>query len=232
MARERVMTPEMAFECLLVSRDPSVVCTMNRLLGDLSISTNICLSSSKALDQLSEGTDLIIVDWEDDSADLLYRIRRSGRWHKPTVVALSSQGHLVPGAHIVIRKPVTESSGAVSLKAAYSRMLFDYRRHARYALMSAVQASNGDNQTVDVTITDIGDGGVGLSSKEEFAVGDLLCFRLLLPGTQKPIYIEARVQWTRDYGVSGCEYVRIPPVDLNILHDWLKNKAQIKKPLV
>ncbi|HYM79105.1 MAG TPA: PilZ domain-containing protein [Candidatus Dormibacteraeota bacterium] len=227
------MTSEMAFECLLVSRDPSVVCTMNRLLGNLSISTNVCLSSSKAFDQVSEGsTDLIIVDWEDDSADLLHKIQKSGRWHKPTVLAVSSRDYPVPGAHVVLRKPVTEASGAMSLKAAYSKMLYDYRRHARYALMSSVQAINENNQSVDVTITDIGDGGVGLSSKEEFAIGEVLCFRLLLPGAERPIYMEARVQWTRDYGASGCEYLRIPPVDLNILHDWLKSKAQIKKPLV
>jgi hypothetical protein len=227
------MTSEMAFECLLVSRDPSVVCTMNRLLGNLSISTNLCVSSSKAFDQLREGcTDLIIIDWEDDSADLLHRIHKSVRWQKPTVVAVSSQDCPVPGAHVVLRKPVTEASGAMSLKAAYSRMLYDYRRHARYALMSSVQATNEDNRSVDVTITDIGDGGVGLSSKEEFAVGDVLCFRLLLPGTPRPIYIEARVLWTRNYGASGCEYLRIPPVDLNILDDWLRSKAQIKRPLV
>jgi len=227
------MTPEMAFECLLVSRDPSVVCTMNRLLGNLSISTNLCLSSSKAFDQLAEGsTDLIIVDWEDDSADLLHRIRKSVKWQKPTVVAVSSQDCPVPGAHVVLRKPVTEASGAMSLKAAYSRMLYDYRRYARYALMSSVQATNENNQSVDVTLTDIGDGGVGLSSKVEFEVGDVLCFRLLLPGTPRPIYIEARVLWTRNYGASGCEYIRIPPVDLNILDDWLRSRAQIKKPLV
>jgi PilZ domain len=226
------MTSDMAFECLLVSRDPSVVSTMNKLLGNLSISTNLCLSSSKVLDQLSEGsTDLIIVDWEDDSADLLHRIQKSLKWHKPTVVAVSSQDCPVPGAHVVLRKPVTEASGAMSLKAAYSRMLYDYRRHARYALMSSVQATNENNQLVDVTITDIGDGGVGLSSKEGFTIGDVLCFRLLLPGVARPIFIEARVQWTRDYGASGCEYLRIPPVDLNILHDWLRSKAQIKKPL-
>jgi hypothetical protein len=73
---------------------------------------------------------------------------------------------------------------------------------------------------------------VGLSSKEEFAIGDMLSFHLLLPGTERPIYIEARVQWARNYGAAGCEYLRIPPVDLNILHDWLKSKPQIKKPLV
>jgi hypothetical protein len=226
------MTSEMAFECLLITRDPSVVCTMNRLLGNLSITTNLCLHSSRAFDQLSEGSaDLVIVDWEDDSADLVYRIQKSGRWQKPIVVAVSALDCRMPGAHVVLRKPVTDVSGAKSLKAAYSRMLHDYRRHARYALMSSVQATDKNNRSVDVTITDIGDGGVGLSSKEEFAVGDVLSFRLLLPGSPRPIYIEARIQWTRNYGAAGCEYLRLPPVDLNILHDWLQSKIQIKKPL-
>lgn len=226
------MTSEMAFECLLISRDPSVVCTMNRLLGDLSISTNLCLSSSRAIEQLSQGsTDLIVIDWEDDS-DLLQGIQKAGRWQKPTIVAVSSRDCPVPGAHIVVRKPVTEAAIAKSLRAAYSRMLYDYRRHARYALMSSVQATDANKRSVEVTITDIGDGGVGLSSREEFAIGDVLSFHLLLPGAHKRIYIEARIQWARNYGAAGCEYVRIPPVDLNILHDWLKSKTHIKKPLV
>ena len=129
-------------------------------------------------------------------------------------------------------KPVTEASVAKSLKAAYSRMLYDYRRHARYALMSSVQATDENKRPVEVTITDIGDGGVGLSSRGELAIGDVLSFHLLLPGAHRPIYVEARIQWARNYGAAGCEYVRIPPVDLTILHDWLKSKTQIKKPLV
>jgi len=226
------MTSEMAFECLLISRDPNVVCIMSKLLENLSITTDVCLSSSKAFEQLADrSTDLIIVDWEDDSADLMHKIQKSGLWHKPTVVAVSSRDFPILGAHILLRKPVTEVSGTVSLKAAYSKMLCDYRRHARYALMSSVQATDANHRSVNVTITDIGDGGVGIVSKEEFSVGDVLCFRLLLPGAERPIYLEARVQWARNYGAAGCEYLRIPPVDLNILHDWLKSKAQIKKPM-
>lgn len=227
------MTSDMAFECLLVSRDPSVICIMNKLLGDLSISINTCWNSSIAFNQLSEGSaDLIIFDCEDESVDLLHRIQESGRWRKPTVVVVSSRDLSIPCAYIVLRKPVTETSGAMSLKAAYSRMLYDHRRHTRYALMSSVQATDEKDQCVDVTITDIGDGGIGLCGREEFAIGDVLRFRLLLPGTARPIYIEARIRWTRDYGAAGCEYLYIPPVDLSILHEWLKSKTQIKKPLV
>jgi hypothetical protein len=227
------MTSDFAFECLLVSRDPSVVGIMNKQLENLSISTNVCLSTSRAVDHLSEGsTDLVVVDWDDDSAALLHEIRKSGRWQKPTVVAVSGQNSPVQGVHVAVHKPVTVASAAKSLKAAYSRMLYDYRRHARHALMSSVQATGENNRLLDVTITDIGDGGVGLSSRQELAIGDALSFHLLLPGTGRPIFIEARIQWARNYGSAGCEYVRIPPVDLNILSDWLQSKSQIKKPLV
>jgi hypothetical protein len=227
------VTPDMAFECLLVSRDTGVVFVMNRLLHNLSISTNICLTSSNALDQLlGSSTDLLIVDWDDDSAELVDRIRKSKGWQKPTVVAVFPGDCPVPGADVLLRKPVTVESGAKSLKAAYSRMLYDHRRHARYAVMSAVDALDDQGRSVDVTITDIGDGGVGLSTKHEFTVGDTLSFRLLLPRTNRSIYIQARVQWTRRYGAVGCEFLRIPPVDLNILHDWLTSKNPIKKPVV
>jgi hypothetical protein len=223
----------MAFECLLVSRDPGVVCVMNKLLNNLSISTNICLSSSKAFDQLSEGsTDLVIVDWEDDSAEFLTRVRKLNGWRKPTVVAVTPDAVPARGADLLLRKPVTNDSGAKSLKFAYSRMLHDHRRHTRYAVMSSVSATDDKNRFVDATVLDIGDGGVGLSTKQELTVGDKLSFRLRLPATDRAIYIQARVQWTRQYGAVGCEFLRIPPVDLDILHDWLTSKNQIKKPLV
>src|ERR1035437_4893931 len=167
----------MAFECLLVSRDPGVVCVMNKLLNNLSISTNICLSSSKAFDQLSGGsTDLVIVDWEDGSAEFLNRARKFSGWQKLTVVAVSPTDCPVLGADVVLRKPVTDESGAKSLKVAYSRVLYDHRRHTRYALMSTVSATDDKSRFVDVTILNIGDGGVGLSAKQEFTIGDTLSF--------------------------------------------------------
>jgi len=222
----------MAFECLLISRDPAVVCVMNKLLDGLSISTKVCLSPSRAFDQLAgRNTDLVIVDWDEDSAELLTGIRKSNGWRKPTVVAVSPSDYPVRGADIVLPKPITDSSGTKSLKAAYSRMLHDYRRHTRYALMSKVTMTDERGRSTEATILDIGDGGVGISTKEEFMVGDVLSFRLLLPSAVRTIYIQARVQWTRGYGAIGCEFLRIPPVDLNILHDWLTGKNQIKKPV-
>jgi len=229
------MTPDMAFECLLVSRDPQVVCAVNHVLDNLSIDTKLCVNSSEALDLLRQGSpDLVVIDWEQDSAaaELLSEIERSNVAQKRTVVAVSAIDRAIPGTHLVLRKPVTSESGADSLKRLYSRMLQDHRRHARYAVMTSVVATDGDDRPLPMTITNIGDGGIGLSTREKISVGDVLAFNLLLPSAVRQIYIEARVLWTRDYGTAGCEFVHIPPVDLDILHDWLKQKCQVKRPLV
>jgi hypothetical protein len=227
------MTPDMAFECLLVSHDPAVFCTVDRILRDFSVSTSVCLSSSKALTLLAEGgTDLFVIDWEgDDSSDLLHQIWNL-RKQKPTVVAVSAQDVPIPGIHVVLQKPVTADSGTKSLKVAYSRMLIDHRRHARHAIMTSVEATDENNRLLPVMITDIGDGGVGLSSKEKLEVGSALSFRLLLRGAKREINVQVRVLWFREYGKAGCEFLRIPPVDRNILQDWLTSKIQIKKPLI
>jgi CheY-like chemotaxis protein len=228
------MTSDMAFECLLVSRDIDLFRVINRVLRDLSISTNICLTTTKAFDMLGKGsTDLVIIDWEcDPSLELLRWIWEDNKWKKPTVIAISSSHSVLPGAHAVLRKPVTLESGSRCLQNAYSRMLIDYRRHARHVLMVPVQAMLSNGQKANLVITDIGEGGIGLKTKEKLFVGNSLTFRLALPGTPREILVSARVLWTREYDRAGCEFGRIPPVDLLILRDWLNAKSQVKKPLI
>ena len=98
--------------------------------------------------------------------------------------------------------------------------------------MTSLVATDDNNRVVRVTITNIGQGGVGLNTKEQLVIGDELSFRLLLPGEKREIFTQARVLWTRDYGAVGCEFLRIPPVDVDILHNWLKRKGQVRKPLI
>lgn len=227
------MTSEMAFECLFVSKDSGVFKTVSRVLRDLSISIRLCVSCSTAFDVLGEGsTDLVVLDCEQEqSAEFLQKVWMSGtKWKKPTIVAISPSEARLPGAHIIVKKPISAATCERPFKDAYSRMLLDYRRHVRHALLIPVIATFEERGVMPATVTDIGDGGVGISCKQSPAIGDVLSFRLKLPGAQREILIHARVLWTRDYGRAGCEFMRIPPVDLIVLHDWLKAKIQVKKP--
>jgi hypothetical protein len=227
------VTPDMAFECLLVSRDPNVVSPLNRVLNTLSISTKICLSASKALHEVEGNADLVVIDWvEECASELLKEIRRSNTIRHKTVVVVSAAGQLLPGTHMVLKKPVTVDSGARGMKLVYAQMLQDHRRHARYAVMAPVLARTADGRVIPITVRDIGEGGIGIATRELLSKDDVLSLYLSLPNARKQIYIEARILWTRNYGIGGCEFLRIPPVDREILQDWLKSKCRVKKPLV
>jgi hypothetical protein len=228
------MTPEMKFECLLVSHDPTVVCTMNQILRDFSIRTNVCVTPSKAATLLAESdTDLIVVDLEgEDSSGLMDQILESCSRRKPTILAVSAVDCAIPGVHVILRKPVTHGSGTKSLKTAYSRMLQDYRKHTRFAVMAPVLASDENDGTIPMTVTNIGEGGLGLTSKEKLKSGSLLSFRVPLPGLASGIHIRARVLWTRPNGIAGCEFARVSPADLQILHAWLESRYRFKKPSI
>ncbi len=227
------MTPEMAFECLLVSPDPAVFSTMDGILHDFSIATKVCPYPSHAAPLLAEGsTDLIVIDLEAEKASELLRQIGARTRQKPTVLAVSEADCVAPGVHVILRKPVTRESGVMSLKAAYSRMVRDYRKHTRFAVMTPVVATDDDQQTLPITVTNIGEGGVGLTSVETLRIGGILSFRMRLPDLKNEISIHARVLWTRPYGAAGCEFVRISPFDLQLLHAWLESRYRIKKPLI
>ena len=227
------MTPEMAFECLLVSHDGGLCSTMKEVLQNFSIIVENCATASKACQIVPDhNPDLVAIDWDGDASSvLLHTLWNSPHRRKPTILGISADSRPIPGAHFVLRKPVTNGSATESLKSAYRRMLLDYRLKARYAVMKQLSASNG-TRNFSVTVTDIGEGGIGISSREPLTIGDELSFSLRLPKTPLPIHIQARVIWTRAYGTAGCDFLNIPPVDREILRDWVKAKTQVKKPLI
>jgi len=228
------MTPEMSFDCLLVSDDPAVVCTIDPILQELSICRSTCQDPGKAAGILGQvSTDLVIVDLDkDNSMDLVNRICALQNQQKPTMVAVSAKDQAIPGVHILLRKPITHESGLNSLRRAYSRMLQDFRKHTRFALMMSVAAIDENEQTIPIIVTNIGQGGLGFTTKERVKNGAVLSMQIPLPGLGREIHIRARVVWTRDYGASGCAFVHLSSFDSQLLNAWLESKYRIKKPLI
>lgn len=228
------MTPEMTFECLLVSSNAEVFSTMHRVLRDFSIATRICLTASQATDLLAEGsTDLVVVDWDQDSSlPLVHEVWKSRAKPKPAIFVVAREDEKIPADLPVLRKPVQRESGTNFVQAAYSRMVQDFRRHMRYAVTTHVVAVDGSNRAIPMTVTNLGDGGLGLTTREKLAAGNLLSLSMSLPGSSKEITIQARVLWTSPFGAAGCEFIRIPPADLEVLLHWLRSRCRIKKPLI
>jgi hypothetical protein len=85
-------------------------------------------------------------------------------------------------------------------------------------------ATDDDNGTLPITVTNIGEGAL--------RIGGILSFRMRLPELKNEIAIQARVLWTRPYGAAGCEFVQVAPFDLQLLNAWLESRYRIKKPLI
>lgn len=226
------MTAEMAFECVLVCNHPVVFGTMARILRELSISIEICLRASSALEVIKRGsTDLVIIDWDGPtSSELIEEVWKLRTQKKPVIVVIADSDSKIAGAHLLLHKPLHPERTSRTIKEAYSRMLLEYRRHVRHALMQPVIATRQDGEEFPMTVADIGDQGVGLCAKVPLVEGDIVSFCLSLPNASRDVFIQARVLWARDYGRFGCEFVRIPPVDLIVLHEWLRSKCQVKPP--
>jgi len=227
------MTPEMAFECLFVSRDVTLYTTIHRVLRNLSIAVEHCLRCSDAHQAIAKGThDLVVFNWDGDaSSDLMRAIWSLPKKKKPTIMVISDEG-AIPGAHVILRKPVTLESSTDALKTAYARMLLDHRLHARRAVMVEGTAEDQNGYTFPITVTDLSDGGVGITSRISVVVGSSLLLKVPLREAPMPLDLHVRVVWTRRYGAAGCEIVNMPPVHRSIFQDWLKSKIRVKKPLI
>lgn len=228
------MTPEMEFESMLVSQDTKLCTTMYEVLRNFSIRVDHCPNSSSATDAIAKGAhDLVVIEWEENgSSDLVQRIWHLPKKPKPTILAISPDEHSFPGVHFKLRSPVTLESATSSIRAIYFRMLLEYRLNCRYPVMTQSNAQDENGRDFSVMITDIGDGGIGLRSKHKLDIGNALSLSMQLPGVFTTLHVHARVVRSSEDGAAECEMALIPPVDREVLRDWLKKRVRVKKPLI
>lgn len=230
------MTPDMKFEALLVSQDLQVLRRTLETMEDLSIDVDICGSPSRALDLLTRrNVDLVILDYDEGNgtAEIAKALSKPGGRLKTTIAALvdgsfSGQQITEAGAHVLIQKPLTDNFKSYFRTLVYSRMVWDWRRHPRYAVRWLVAAKDSKDRPVPVTMENISRVGVGLSFVGKLLVDDILTFRLLLPGTNQIIRFDARVLWRLRDNRAGAEFVNISTVDAGVLDTWLQSRHRVK----
>ena len=231
------MTPEMAFEGLLISQNADILATMHRILDDFSIVIYICVRPSKAIDQWeSRAVDLLVLDCQDAelSSKIIRKATEDRKARNPTILAIVNdtagrERAAAAGAHVLVQKPITADVGVKSMKKAYSLMVRDYRRYARYGVLNSVTASIENGDQFPVTILDISEGGVGFLTKQELEVGSVLTFPIALPMAERDIHVQASLVWKNDCGAAGAEFMNISTADSRILYRWLWSKCRFKK---
>jgi len=230
------MTPDMKFEALLVSQDLQILQRTLETMEDLSIDVEICMSAPRAVDLLTRHiVDLVVLDCTEgnSAAEVAKTISTSEGCLKTTIAALVDgpfSGKLITeaGAHVLIQKPLSNNFESDFRNLVYSRMVWEWRQHPRYAVRWLVAARDQNDRPVPVTMEDISRAGVGLSFVGNLFVDDILTFRLLLPGTNHIIRFDARVLWRLRDNRAGAEFVNISTVDADVLGNWLQSRHKFK----
>jgi len=103
-------------------------------------------------------------------------------------------------------------------------------RHShRYAVQWLVAAKNQNDRPVALTMTDISETGIGLSSTAKFLVGDLLKLRVsAFTARIRSSSLRTRVVWTLPGNVAGAEFVNISVADSDVLHKWLQQQCHVE----
>jgi hypothetical protein len=229
------MTPDMKFEALLVSQDLQVLQRTLETMEDLSIDVDVCRSASRAVDLLTKRSfDLVILDCDKGNgvAEIAKTLKSKVNL-KTTIAALvdgpfSGRQIMEAGAHVLMRKPLTHNFNRDFRNVVYSRMVREWRRHPRYAVRWLVAAKDSTDKPVPVTMENISRAGVGLCLVPKLLIGDILTFRLLLPGTNQIIRFDARVLWSLRDHRAGAEFVNISTIDADVLDTWLKSKHRVE----
>jgi hypothetical protein len=109
-------------------------------------------------------------------------------------------------------------------------MLQDFRKHTRFALMAPVLATDENSRHVSLTVTNIGEGGVGLTTK--LAIGSTLCFRITLPGSGMKSPFEHSFYGVAGTASLGANLFHMPQFDVQLFHAWVESRYRIKQPLI
>lgn len=229
------MTPNLAFEGVLLSQNAQVLCTMNRVLDDFAIETNVCLRASEAAELLhSRKIDILVVDWDDTAAvqQVIESVKQSAT-PRVTVLALVANPDavsraLVSGAQFVLQKPLSVEAGTKCMRAAYNNMVREKRQVARIAVNIPVILRTEEGDFVTATILDISEGGLGVHCKQLLPRGSTFSCGFLLPGT-RILNARVKVTWNDKFGLSGGEFAYVPPADYAALRSWLTKKSVPKK---
>ncbi len=230
------MTPDMRFEALIVSHNLQILRGMSEIMCDLSIDLDLCMMPSRAVELLAKrDLDLLVIDYEkENGTSELVKSLGSLAVRKMTVAALvdgSSLGEQArqAGVHALVPKPLTSQSRTDFRYQVYSRMIHEWREQPRYGVNWLVAATDAGDRPVPVRLIDITEKGVGLLYTGDLPVGEVLKFKLLLPGTNQFVRFDARVLWTLT-NRAGAEFVIISADHTAVLRKWLQSRYQVNKP--
>jgi len=230
----------MPLRSLVLSCDSATVQFLTRGLKEFSVDVETCSDQEHALKRLKEQRfEAVVIDDEDRTGatvilETLGTLELSKNSLK--IVVTSSQTKLASafgsGTHLVMYKPLSADRLRHSMRALHTLMNRRLKRDSVRIPVTVPVMLQLPDKKISASITDIGSGGVALSTQQVPATLKTLGLKFALPGRAEMIATSGEIVWSDVRGRVGVQFVDMEPTTRAVLSQWVSNKvmaARVKK---
>lgn len=223
----------MSLKALLLCSDAKIERLLRRVLGDMDIAVELCVTADSALRKLTrQRFEAVIVDCADDGANEVLRSVRNAPCNKQAVAVaivepiVGLKAVFEVGAHFVLYRPVSSERAKASFRAARALMKSERRRNTRVAVqIPVVMRSSGAGNNMKVHTVDLSEGGMAVKIQRGRRPTGRWQIAFTLPGTQISLELPAEFAWEGTADQAGLRFQQVPPEAQRQLRDWLKQNS-------
>jgi len=220
----------MNLKALLVSADDRTVRVLRRVLGDLEIDVEHCLTGENALRRITrQRYEAIIVDGANtEEAGRLLLGAKSAPVNKRALsivlveAAVGLKGGFALGAHFVLHKPFAVERAKASFRAVRALMKRERRMQMRLAVEIPVECYGSSRYKAKTS--DLCEGGMAIQFIGRRAKETALRFSLDLPGSDRTLEIQGELAWEGSGEVAGVRFKDPTDEQRKILRNWLSKQ--------
>jgi CheY-like chemotaxis protein len=217
----------MNLKSLLVSSDDRTVRVLRRVLSDLEIDVEHCLTGESALRRITrQRFEAIIVDGSNaEEAGQLLAAAKTAPVNKRALsivlveAAVGLKGGFALGAHFVLHKPFAVERAKASFRAVRALMKRERRVQMRLAVQVPVECYGGSRYKAKTL--DLCEGGMAIQFIGRRAKESALRFSLDLPGMAETLEIQGELAWEGSGDVAGVRFKDASDDQRKMLRKWL-----------
>jgi CheY-like chemotaxis protein len=218
---------------LLVSNDAPTIELLSESLQQLAISTEVCVEGATApglLKRRKFGTIIVDLQHGNQAPALLEKVRFSPSNRTSVIFAITASDAetavaFKEGFNFVLRRPLSESSVAPSLRAAYGLVLREQRRYFRCPVEIPATLRRPGTEEVCGRVVNISEGGVAITACLSLKIGVEIQVQFTLPGFEPKFAAQSSVCWCKK-GYMGLRFISLSVQVKAKLQEWLSRRVE------
>jgi len=220
-------------KALMMCRSPQALRLLARVLDELGIGQDCCLSAQEAIELLAKGNySALVLDFDlPGGAQVAKLARLAPAQQRPVIFAMIGASTDIAstyqaGANFVLYKPLELDQISRSLRAARGFMGDDRRCSPRHKVETVVYLMFGKSLAIPALMLDLNEGGLSVQAADPLPTIGQVPVHFLLPGSTRAIEGTAEVIWVDDSGRAGMFFSYLPPATQRRLRSWLSRRGK------